>query len=359
MCGGTSLFRRSSTLGITVVNRFDGDYESVTTKAVATVAAGRPPAMMVTSWKFGYFAKRTLEARDLREIDATKAEAAILANFRPSVLPLVTIDGAVIGLPWAMSTPITYINSEMWKAVGLDPKLPETPDTKWLYDSARKLDAALKDKHPTYRSPIALSNNEWTSQSFIQECRRLHYRPRRKVGPEQPRGHRRHEGILCPGARWSVAARQRQGTDHRIPIRRACHMHDKFGICHHLSLQCGQSSHDEFPRNPRSFVQNEQRRQFLCRLYEEQGTGRGSLAILEFCASKEEQMIWSEVGYLNTSVHDIPHDQRVHETGPCPVGGWADVGDDLARQARPRRSERLAQMGFVHAVGGNHESPTA
>ena len=39
--------------------------------------------MMTTGWKFGYFAKRTLGARDLREIDAARAEA-IVANFEPS-----------------------------------------------------------------------------------------------------------------------------------------------------------------------------------------------------------------------------------------------------------------------------------
>ncbi len=33
---------------------------------------------------------------------------------------------------------------------------------------------------------------------------------------------------------------------------------------------------------------------------------KASLAFLEFCASPEGQKIWSEVGYLNTSVHDIP-----------------------------------------------------
>src|SRR5262249_40839160 len=71
-------------LGATVVNRFDGDYETAVAKAVASTAAGRPPAMMITGWKFGYFAKRTLGARDLRAVDATKAEA-ILANFQPSV----------------------------------------------------------------------------------------------------------------------------------------------------------------------------------------------------------------------------------------------------------------------------------
>ena len=155
--------------GVTVANRFDGTYETAAAKTLASVAAGRPPAMMTTGWKFGYFAKRTLGARDLREIDAARADA-ILANFVPSVQPLISIDGAAIGLPWAMSTPITYINSHLWAEAGLDPALPENPDTDWLYDMARQLDAKLGKQHATYRSALALSNNEWTSQSFIQNA---------------------------------------------------------------------------------------------------------------------------------------------------------------------------------------------
>jgi multiple sugar transport system substrate-binding protein len=33
---------------------------------------------------------------------------------------------------------------------------------------------------------------------------------------------------------------------------------------------------------------------------------RAAMAFLEFCASAEGQTLWSEVGYLNTSVHPLP-----------------------------------------------------
>lgn len=292
-------------LGVTVTNRFDGDYEAVTAKAVASIAAGRPPAMMVTGWKFGYFAKRTLGARDLREIDAAKAEA-ILANFRPSVLPLVTIDDAVIGLPWAMSTPITYINSELWKAAGLDPNLPETPDTKWLYESARKLDAALKGKHPTYRSPISLSNNEWTSQSFIQNAGGFIIDPDGKLAlnsPEAIAGMTEysapaHEGLWLPVSDKEQTAAFQSGALAICTTSSTSAISFPFGAAKAVTTKFpGLAGHSRKMNSGGNFLAVYTRN-------EEQA--KASLAFLEFCASKEGQTVWSETGYLNTSKHDIP-----------------------------------------------------
>ncbi|MGY5804797.1 extracellular solute-binding protein [Rhizobium hainanense] len=292
-------------LGVTVTNRFDGDYEAVTAKAVASVAAGRPPAMMVTGWKFGYFAKRTLGARDLREINAAKAEA-ILANFRSSVLPLVTIDGAVIGLPWAMSTPITYINSDMWKAAGLDPNLPETPDTKWLYETARKLDASLKGKHPTYRSPISLSNNEWTSQSFIQNAGGFIIDPDGKLAlnsPEAIAGMTEycapaHEGLWLPVSDKEQTAAFQAGALAICTTSSTAAVTFPFGAAKAVTTKFpGLSGH---PRKMNSGGN------FLAVYTRNKEQAEASLAFLEFCASKEGQALWSQTGYLNTSKHDIP-----------------------------------------------------
>ena len=120
-----------------VVNRFDGAYEDAARKTLAAKLAGKPPALMVTGWKFAQFARRTLGARDFREIDASRAQA-VIDGFVPSVHPLVTVDGALIGLPWAMSTPITYFDTELWQAAGLDPAIPDDFDTDWLFGKAQR-----------------------------------------------------------------------------------------------------------------------------------------------------------------------------------------------------------------------------
>ncbi|MFD2250837.1 multiple sugar transport system substrate-binding protein [Pseudochelatococcus lubricantis] len=292
-------------LGVTVTNRFDGDYESAIAKAVASTAAGRPPAMMITGWKFGYFARRTLGVRDLRDIDPARA-GAILANFRPSVLPLVTIDGAVIGLPWAMSTPITFINSSLWREAGLDPALPENPDTQWLYENARKLDAALKGKHPTYRSALALSNNEWTSQSFIQNAGGYIIDPDGKLALDSPEAvigmteycAPAHEGLWIPVSGKEQDASFESGALAICTTSSTRAATFPFGHAKAVTAKFpGLAGH---PRRLNSGGN------FLAVYARNKEQAEASLAFLEFCASKEGQSIWAAVGYLNTSLHDVP-----------------------------------------------------
>ncbi|MEZ2128146.1 MULTISPECIES: extracellular solute-binding protein [unclassified Sinorhizobium] len=292
-------------LGVTVTNRFDGDYESATAKAVASTAAGRPPAMMITGWKFGYFAKRTLGARDLREIDAAKAEA-ILANFRPSVLPLVTIDDSVIGLPWAMSTPITFINSQLWKEAGLDPALPETPDTKWLYENARKLDAALKGKHPTYRSALALSNNEWTSQSFIQNAGGYIIDPDGKLALNSPEAIAGMTEYCAPASEglWLPVSAKDQDAAFESGALAICTTSSTRAAT--FPFGAAKAITTKFPGLAGHSRKMNSGGNFLAIYARNKEQAEASLAFLEFCASKEGQTIWSEVGYLNTSVHDVP-----------------------------------------------------
>ncbi|TWF59230.1 extracellular solute-binding protein [Neorhizobium alkalisoli] len=292
-------------LGVTVVNRFDGDYETATAKAVASVAAGRPPAMMITGWKFGYFAKRTLGARDLREINATKADA-IIGNFRSSVHPLVTIDGSLIGLPWAMSTPITFINSELWKAAGLDPNLPETIDSTWLYENARKLDAALKGKHPTYRSALALSNNEWTSQSFIQNAGGYIIDPAGKLALNSAEAIAGMTEYCKPAfdGLWTPVSAKEQDAAFEAGALAICTTSSTRAVT--FPLGAAKAITTKFPGMPGHARNMNSGGNFLAVYTKNKEQAEASLAFLEFCASKEGQTIWSQVGYLNTSVHDVP-----------------------------------------------------
>jgi multiple sugar transport system substrate-binding protein len=292
-------------LGVTVVNRFDGDYETATAKAVASVAAGRPPAMMITGWKFGYFAKRTLGARDLREINAAKADA-IINNFRPSVHPLVTIDGALIGLPWAMSTPITFINSELWKAAGLDPNLPETIDSAWLYENARKLDTALKGKHPTYRSALALSNNEWTSQSFIQNAGGYIIDPQGTLALNSQQAIAGMTDYCAPSFEglWTPVSAKEQDAAFEAGALAICTTSSTRAVT--FPLGAAKAITTKFPGMPGHARNMNSGGNFLAVYTKNKEQAEASLAFLEFCGSKEGQTIWSQVGYLNTSVHDVP-----------------------------------------------------
>tara|TARA_R110002124_G_scaffold114535_20_gene269411 strand:+ start:22479 stop:23735 length:1257 start_codon:yes stop_codon:yes gene_type:complete len=292
-------------LGVTVVNRFDGDYQEAATKALASIAAGRAPDMMITGWKFGYFARRTLGARDFLEIDAPRAEA-ILANFVPSVRPLVTIDGALIGLPWAMSTPVTWINMALWEAAGLDTDIPMDVTHEWLLEQATVLDKALKAKnHPTYRTALDLSNNEWTSQAYIQNAGGYIIDPEGKLTIDSAEAALGMSKFAEP-----VKAGLWQPVD--AATQRTAFSSGALAISATSSASASGFNALPFPVVARKFPRIGATRSmnsggnFLAVYTRDDERAKAAFTFLEFAASAEGQEIWSEVGYLNTSVHTVP-----------------------------------------------------
>lgn len=290
--------------GVTAVNRLDGDYQDMATKALAAAAAGRPPEMMITGWKFGYFARRTLGARDFREIDAARADK-IIGQFKPQARELVKIDGALIGLPWAMSTPVTWINMDLWQEAGLDPAIPMDISHDWVVEKAAALDKALAGKgHPTYRSALDLSNNEWTSQAYIQNAGG-YILDGDDVACDSPEAIRAMTAFAEPARRglWT-------NLDYRAQ--------QKAQLAGNIAIVMTSSSRStslndspmtfkgvKFPHLGQPLRMNSGGN-FLAIYAREQELAEAAMTFLEFCASREGQEIWSEVGYLNTSVHDIP-----------------------------------------------------
>jgi multiple sugar transport system substrate-binding protein len=291
-------------LGVTLTNRFDGDYETMTAKALAGVAAGRPPALMATGWKFGFYAKRTLGARRLDEIDAART-ARIVASFVPSVMPLVTIDGALIGLPWAMSTPITFINLDLWNA-GLDPAIPERIDTAWLYARMRDLHTRLEGRHPTYRSALALSNNEWTSQSFIQNAGGFILDADATIGLDRPEAIHGMEEFCRPAhdGLWVPVSAKEQDAAFQAGALACCTTSSTRATL--FPFGRFEVATTRFPTIPGHAARMNSGGNFLAVYARNPEQAAAALVFLEFCASAAGQTLWKDVGYLNTSVHPIP-----------------------------------------------------
>ena len=290
--------------GVQAVNRLDGDYQEMATQALAATAAGRPPEMMITGWKFGYFARRTLGARDFREVDAGRAEA-IISQFRPQVHSLVEIDGALIGLPWAMSTPITWINMDLWRAAGLDDDIPMDVSHDWVVEHAAAIQAALEGQdHPTYRSALDLSNNEWTSQAYIQNAGGF-ILDGDAVACDSPEAIR---GITA----FAEPVRSGLWTNLDYRAQRQAQLAGAIAIATTSSARSTALNESDFEfrgvkfpglGGPRSMNSGGN---FLAIYAREAELAEAAMTFLQFCASEEGQTIWSDVGYLNTSIHDIP-----------------------------------------------------
>jgi multiple sugar transport system substrate-binding protein len=291
-------------LGVRAVNRFDGNYEEATARAVTSIAAGRAPDLMVTGWKFGYFARRTLNARDLREINEARANA-ILANFQPSVMPLVTIDGALIGLPWAMSTPVTWINRDLWRAAGLDADIPMDITHDWLLAQCADLDAALKNQgHATYRSALDLSSNEWTSQAYIQNAGGFILSPSGELALDSAQAAAGMRAFAEPVRRglWRPVDGQAQlnaFTSQALAVTTTSSAYAPL-----MKEQSFDIVARKFPRLEAGRTMNSGGN-FLAVYTDNDEKAQAALTFMEFAASREGQEIWSSVGYMNTSVHDF------------------------------------------------------
>lgn len=147
-------------LGVTVKSRVDGtDYQTALQKAQASLAAGKPPAVVTTGWKYVSFAEAGLGIVSLDEVGGGETKE-IYARYPDNVLKIVQLKGKTLGLPFAFSSPILYFNTAMFKAVGLDPNAPPK-DWDETYAQSETLKKAGKNA-------LGFEVNEWVVQSFIQ-----------------------------------------------------------------------------------------------------------------------------------------------------------------------------------------------
>ena len=286
-------------LGITAVSRQEGTtYEAITQKAMAGMAAGRPPAVMTTGWKLASFAKHTLGAQDIRTAGAEGN--AILENYKPDVIKMVTVDGAVMGIPWALSTPVLYINMDHWKAAGLDPAaIPTTVE-----DLYAKL-AVLQQK--TGKSALAYEVNEWEPQAFIQNAGGDVLDANGKPVMDSPAAvygmqkfvEAKTRGLWKPIGLGEMLTAFQAGALGAVVTSSA----RLSGIKAQSAFEIKLAKMPGLEGKPRRMNSGGNFLAILARNKEQQAA---ALQFLKFCATPEAMKLWLATGYLNTTKHDLP-----------------------------------------------------
>lgn len=287
--------------GVTVVSRQDGTtYETITQKAMSSIAAGRGPAMMMTGWKLGDFAKRTLGAQDFRQIFGADRTEALLSKFRSQVRPLAAIGGTPIGLPWSMSTPILYINQSLWTAAGLDPAAaPKTVEE--LYPMVRQL------QERTGKQGLCYEVNEWLPQAFIQNAGGDVIDADGKPAMDSAAAVKGIEAFVQPRRDnlWRVMT---------IPEMLAAFQAGAIGVMASSSArQSGvrQAANFDLRLAQMPGLAGQKRRMnsggnFLAVYSKVKEQQDGAYKFMEFVASREGFEIWLATGYLNVTTNPIP-----------------------------------------------------
>jgi len=143
--------------------QFQGTYPELQRKLQAALAARTTPdVVMLDSPQMPYFAKNGALA-PLDDL-AKGADGVDLKNFIPGLLADGYYDGKLYALPFARSTPILYYNRDMFKAVGLPDRAPETWDE--FYEFCKKL--TKKDATPP-RVGYAVQMGTTTAHWYFQE----------------------------------------------------------------------------------------------------------------------------------------------------------------------------------------------
>lgn len=280
--------------GVTAKSRIDGtDYTVALQKAQASLAAGRPPAVVTTGWKYAPFAESALGIVSLDEVGGSEAKE-IYARYPDNVLKIVNLKGKIVGLPFAFSSPVLYYNQDLFKEAGLDPMKP--PAT---WDEAYAMGETLKGKG---KQALGFNIDEWTAQSFVQGNGGNVLDDNGKVvfdSAETVGGYKV----------WLQSVQKGYFTAAKADEVRAAWTAGSVGMYVNSIASLGgfrAAVKAQFATAPFPTIGGKPRRMqsggnFLGVYAKDRDQRRGAWEFLKFVSSEEGAQIWSKVGYMNAT----------------------------------------------------------
>lgn len=135
------------------------DYKGIMQQMQAEAAAGNAPGVIQVGYYWLNYFTENYSYVDIKELDES-----YLDNYLPNIVELCTTqDGKVAGVPYSLSTPVMYYNTELLEEAGLDTSnLPQTMDE--LYDWAR----TVKENTGEYGLAFAAASDFWLEQYHIE-----------------------------------------------------------------------------------------------------------------------------------------------------------------------------------------------
>ncbi|MDD7200201.1 MAG: extracellular solute-binding protein [Sphaerochaetaceae bacterium] len=140
-----------------------GEYIQLLQAMVADLAAGNnPPDMFVGGYNMLNYVANELEPTQLKDLaPSPEALNEMKSRFDEPVYNITNIDGKQIGLPFALSNMINYVNMDIFKAAGLsEADIPQT------WDDVFRVGRIIKEKTGKYGIAIQLPDT-WADCSLI------------------------------------------------------------------------------------------------------------------------------------------------------------------------------------------------
>lgn len=152
---------------IEVVAKYNPDmYKGLMQNLQAETAAGNTPALVQIGWAFvDYFSNNFSYVTPQDAIDQYDAEDATFLedNFLPNILDLaVNSEGEQVGIPYSLSIPVIYINTDLLAEAGVEDTNIET------WEEVQEVAEAVKNNTGKYGIYIQEPSDFWGQQAIIE-----------------------------------------------------------------------------------------------------------------------------------------------------------------------------------------------
>ena len=131
-------FNETNGKNITVVGKFNANaYQGVAQNLQAELAIGNYPGVVQVGYNYlNYFAEnfpQYMGPKKIIEQYAPEDAGYLEEMLEPNIIELGTaVNGEMLGLPYAASTPVVFYNADIFKQAGLDPDNPPETFDEWL-----------------------------------------------------------------------------------------------------------------------------------------------------------------------------------------------------------------------------------
>lgn len=287
---------------VRVVGRTDStDYYELLQKVQAELAAGDPPALVITPWASINYAYEGLGIVALEDIAGEAEVAEVFGNLREEVIPLVQTDGKTVGLPYAFSCPVLYFNADVFAEAGVR---PEEFFESWSSFStmAPTLQETL-DGNPV----IGFSSRGWVAQSIIQcnggEVMNDENRPAMD-GPESVEAMRTIADLDAAGLydRSAIAQIRPSFEGGSIAVYQGS-IASLGGLTRSVDFDLQTAAFPVFEGKDRRMASGGS---FIGIYAREEEQQQAAWEFLKFALSEEAFSIWMQTGYLNATRYELP-----------------------------------------------------
>ena len=152
---------------IKVIEKFNPDmYKGLTQNLQVAVAARKKPAIVQMGYSYLNYANDNFDyvtAQEIIEKYFPEDKNYLSNNFLSNILELGQVNGKQVGIPYSISNPIMYINSDLMNEAGID--IANTPKD---WETVRKYSEIIKEKTGNMGLFVQEYADNWAQQALIE-----------------------------------------------------------------------------------------------------------------------------------------------------------------------------------------------